>query len=88
MIGGSACPRAMTEAFETRYGVSVSHAWGMTEMSPLGSFCSLKPETQALAGAALYDLKVKQGHPPFTVDMKITGDDGAEKPWTARPSGG
>ena len=38
VIGGSACPRAMTEAFETRYGVEVSHAWGMTEMSPLGSF--------------------------------------------------
>ncbi len=81
VIGGSACPRAMTEAFETRYGVSVDHAWGMTEMSPLGSFCSLKPETAALTGDALYDLKVKQGHPPFTVDMKITGDDGVEKPW-------
>ncbi len=81
MIGGSACPRAMTEAFETKYGVSVAHAWGMTEMSPLGSFCSLKPETAELRGEALYDLKVKQGHPPFSVDMKITGDDGAEKPW-------
>jgi acyl-CoA synthetase (AMP-forming)/AMP-acid ligase II len=81
VIGGSACPRAMTEAFETRYGVSVSHAWGMTEMSPLGSFCSLKPETAGLSGDSLYDLKVKQGHPPFTVDMKITDDAGTEKPW-------
>ena len=81
VVGGSACPRAMTEAFETRYGVSVSHAWGMTEMSPLGSFCSLKPETATLVGDALYNLKVKQGHPPFTVDMKITDDSGAEQPW-------
>jgi acyl-CoA synthetase (AMP-forming)/AMP-acid ligase II len=81
IIGGSACPRAMTEAFETRYGVSVSHAWGMTEMSPLGSFCSLKPETAALKGDELYNLKIKQGHPPFTVDMKITDDSGAERPW-------
>jgi acyl-CoA synthetase (AMP-forming)/AMP-acid ligase II len=81
VIGGSACPRAMTEAFETKYGVSVDHAWGMTELSPLGSFCSLKPETANLRGDALYDLKVKQGHPPFTVDMKITDDDGALKPW-------
>jgi acyl-CoA synthetase (AMP-forming)/AMP-acid ligase II len=81
VIGGSACPRAMTEAFETRYGVSVAHAWGMTELSPLGSFCSLKPETAHLQGDALYDLKVKQGHPPFTVDMKITDDAGALKPW-------
>jgi fatty-acyl-CoA synthase len=81
VIGGSACPRAMTEAFETRYGVSVDHAWGMTELSPLGTFCSLKPETSALAGDALYALKVKQGHPPFTVDMKITDDAGRPQPW-------
>jgi acyl-CoA synthetase (AMP-forming)/AMP-acid ligase II len=81
VIGGSACPRTMTEAFETKYGVSVAHAWGMTEMSPLGSFCSLKPETSGLQGDALYDLKMKQGHPPFTVDMKITDDAGVEKPW-------
>jgi acyl-CoA synthetase (AMP-forming)/AMP-acid ligase II len=81
VIGGSACPRAMTEAFETKYGVSVNHAWGMTELSPLGSFCSLKPETADLKGDALYDLKMKQGHPPFTVDMKITGDAGDQRPW-------
>jgi fatty-acyl-CoA synthase len=81
VIGGSACPRAMTEAFETRYGVSVNHAWGMTELSPLGSFCSLKPETAGLYGEALYDLKVKQGVPPYTVDMKITDDEGRPKPW-------
>jgi acyl-CoA synthetase (AMP-forming)/AMP-acid ligase II len=87
VIGGSACPRAMTEAFEKRYGVSVNHAWGMTEMSPLGSFCSLKPETAALSGDALYDLKVKQGHPPFTVDMKITDDSGIEKPWDGKAFG-
>ncbi len=87
VIGGSACPRAMTEAFETRYGVSVNHAWGMTEMSPLGSFCSLKPETATLAGDGLYDLKVKQGHPPFTVDMKITDDEGQEKPWDGKAFG-
>ncbi len=81
VIGGSACPRAMTEAFETKYGVTVDHAWGMTELSPLGSFCSLKPETAGLSGDALYDLKVKQGHPPFTVDMKITDDSGRPQPW-------
>jgi acyl-CoA synthetase (AMP-forming)/AMP-acid ligase II len=87
VIGGSACPRAMTEVFEKRYGVSVNHAWGMTEMSPLGSFCSLKPETADLEGDALYDLKMKQGHPPFTVDMKITDDAGLEKPWDGKVFG-
>jgi acyl-CoA synthetase (AMP-forming)/AMP-acid ligase II len=87
VIGGSACPRAMTEAFESKYGVTVSHAWGMTELSPLGSFCSIKPETAALTGDALYDLKVKQGHPPFTVDMKIVDDAGALKPWDGETFG-
>ncbi len=81
VIGGSACPRAMTEAFETRFGVTVSHAWGMTEMSPLGSFCSLKPDVDHLQGEALLDLKMKQGHAPFTVEMKITDDAGARLPW-------
>jgi len=80
-IGGSACPRAVTEAFETKYGVTVSHAWGMTEMSPLGSFCTPKPETAALTGSALYDLKQKQGFAPFTVDMKIADDNGKILPW-------
>ena len=74
-IGGSACPRAMTEAFEKQYGVTVAHAWGMTEMSPLGSFCSIKPELADLDDDALYTLKMKQGFPTFTVEMKITDDD-------------
>ena len=43
MIGGSACPRAMTQKFQDIYGVEVIHAWGMTEMSPLGTACTLKP---------------------------------------------
>ncbi len=81
VIGGSACPRAMTETFERDYGVTVAHAWGMTEMSPLGSFCSLKPEHQGLAGDALYDLKVKQGHAPFGVEMRLTDDAGHDQPW-------
>jgi acyl-CoA synthetase (AMP-forming)/AMP-acid ligase II len=81
VIGGSACPRAMTVAFETRYGVRVSHAWGMTEMSPLGSFCSIKPDYGDISGEALFDLKVKQGHPPFTVEFRITDDAGRDLPW-------
>lgn len=87
VIGGSACPRAMTEAFERKYGVTVSHAWGMTEMSPLGSFCSLKPVYADLEGDALYDLKVKQGHPPFTVEFKLTDDEGVDLPWDGKTFG-
>lgn len=87
VIGGSACPRAMTEAFERKYGVTVAHAWGMTEMSPLGSFCSMKPVYGGLEGEALYDLKVKQGHPPFTVEFRLTDDEGRDLPWDGRTFG-
>jgi fatty-acyl-CoA synthase len=87
VIGGSACPRAMTEAFEERYGVEVIHAWGMTEMSPLGSLCSLKPEYAGLAGEARLDIKEKQGHPPFGVEMKITDDAGRDLPWDGKTFG-
>lgn len=87
VIGGSACPRAITQAFQDIYGVDVIHAWGMTEMSPLGTICSLKPEYSHLQGDAKLDLQVKQGHPPFTVEMKITDDDNRELPWDGKTFG-
>jgi fatty-acyl-CoA synthase len=87
VIGGSACPRAMTEKFERDYGVDVIHAWGMTEMSPLGSLCTIKPEYAELGGDALYGLKVKQGHPPFGVEMRITDDTGRDQPWDGKTFG-
>ncbi|PSC04690.1 long-chain fatty acid--CoA ligase [Alsobacter soli] len=80
VIGGSACPRAMTEKFERNYGVQVLHAWGMTEMSPLGTVCSIKKDYADLEGDALYDIKMKQGVAPFAVEMKITDDAGNELP--------
>ncbi|HEX8168062.1 MAG TPA: long-chain-fatty-acid--CoA ligase [Beijerinckiaceae bacterium] len=81
VIGGSACPRAVTETFRDRYGVEVMHAWGMTEMSPLGSVCSMKPEYAGLEGDAWLDVKQRVGHAPFTVEMKIMDDEGKELPW-------
>jgi len=80
-IGGSACPRAMTETFERKYGVTVAHAWGMTEMSPIGSFCSIKPDFDGLDREAMLDLKTKQGHPPFGVEFRIADDAGRDLPW-------
>jgi fatty-acyl-CoA synthase len=76
IIGGSACPRAVTEKFRDVYGVEVLHAWGMTEMSPLGTICSLKPEVADLTGDAWLDIKETTGHPPFGVEMKIIDDEG------------
>ena len=87
VIGGSACPRAMTKTFQEVYGVEVVHAWGMTEMSPLGSLCTMKPEYAALEGEARLDVQMKQGHPPFGVDMKITDDAGKELPWDGKTFG-
>jgi fatty-acyl-CoA synthase len=87
VIGGSACPRAMTQTFQEKYGVEVIHAWGMTEMSPLGSLCTMKPEYAALEGEARLDVQMKQGHPPFGVEMKITDDAGKELPWDGKVFG-
>jgi fatty-acyl-CoA synthase len=87
VIGGSACPRAMTETFERDYGVEVIHAWGMTEMSPLGSLCTMKPEYAERTGEPLLDIKQKQGHAPFGVEMKITDDDDKEMPWDGKTFG-
>lgn len=87
VIGGSACPRAMLEKFENNYDVRVMHAWGMTEMSPLGTVCSLKPEYDALEGDARLNVQEKQGHPPFLVEMKVTDDDGKDQPWDGKTFG-
>jgi fatty-acyl-CoA synthase len=87
VIGGSACPRAMIKTFQDIYGVEVTHAWGMTEMSPLGTTCSLKPEYEGLKGEALLDVLQKQGHSPFGVEMKITNDDGRNMPWDGKTFG-
>jgi fatty-acyl-CoA synthase len=80
VIGGSACPRAMTQTFQDVYGVEVCHAWGMTEMSPLGTLGSLKPEYDALPPQERLDIQMKQGHNPFGVEMKITDDEGSILP--------
>src|SRR6187431_3641710 len=87
VIGGSACPRAITKTFQDKYGVEVVHAWGMTEMSPLGSLCTMKPEYAELTGEAKLDIEMKQGHPPFGVEMKITDDNGKDLPWDGKTFG-
>jgi fatty-acyl-CoA synthase len=87
VIGGSACPRAIAQKFEDAYGVQVIHAWGMTEMSPLGSLCTLKPEYASLTGDAKLDILQKQGHPPFMVEMKIEDDAGRSVPWDGKSFG-
>ncbi len=86
-IGGAACPRMIIEAFERDYGTRVLHAWGMTEMSPVGSLAAIKPNLSHLSGSALYDVKQKQGYAPFGVEMRITDDKGHDLEWNGTAQG-
>lgn len=86
-IGGSACPPAIIRAYQERYGVQVIHAWGMTELSPVGTLFAMKPEVARLDGEAMLAVQTKQGTPPYTVEMKITDDEGRPLPWDGRTFG-
>ena len=87
MIGGSACPPAMIRAFERDYGVEVRHAWGMTEMSPIGSLGAIKPAARTSNHDDMVALKSKQGWAPFGVEMKITDAAGKALPWDGKQYG-
>jgi len=80
IIGGSAVPEAILRAFEQDYGVEVIHAWGMTEMSPMGTLCTMGPVEEELPHEDRIKLKLKQGKTPFSVEMKIVDDAGADLP--------
>ena len=87
VIGGSACPPAMIRAFNDDYGVEVLHAWGMTEMSPLGTLCTLKNKHDALSDDEKMKIRLKQGRAIYGVDMKIVDDAGHELPWDGKTYG-
>ena len=76
VIGGSAAPRAMSEKFETQFGAYVVHAWGMTEMSPLGTVCNLLPKHAGSTLEQRLDVQAQAGPAGLGVEMKITDDDG------------
>jgi len=87
VIGGSACPPAMIHAFREDYGVDVLHAWGMTEMSPLGTLCTLKNKHLDLPEEAQMKIRLKQGRCVFGVDMKIVNDAGQALPHDGKTYG-
>jgi len=87
VIGGSACPPAMITAFNDLYNVEVLHAWGMTEMSPLGTLCTLKNKHLALSEADKMKVRLKQGRALYGIDMKIVDGEGAELPWDGHTCG-
>ena len=80
IIGGAAVPRSMIEEFDEKYGVDVIHAWGMTEMTPIGTVNRAKPFMNGLSGEEALDVRCKQGRVPYGVDMKIVDDDGNTLP--------
>ncbi len=87
IIGGSACPPAMMSAFEDSHGVQVIHAWGMTELSPIGTVGILKGPQLNLPVEQRRAIQAKQGRSVFGIDMKIVGEDGHELPWDGQASG-
>ncbi|WP_439114918.1 3-(methylthio)propionyl-CoA ligase [Hydrogenophaga sp.] len=87
IIGGSACPPAMMTSFEDTHGVQVIHAWGMTELSPIGTVGVLKGHQDMLPLEKRRAIQAKQGRSVFGIDMKIVGENGAELPWNGTASG-
>jgi fatty-acyl-CoA synthase len=79
-IGGSACPLAVMQAFKEKYDVEVLHAWGMTEMSPIGTIASSTAAMEGLSDEELWGLKQKQGRAFYSVQLKIVDDDNNEQP--------
>jgi len=80
VVGGSAAPPSMIKAFHEGYGVHCQHAWGMTEMSPLGSLCTLKAKHAALSPEKRHEIECKQGRTIYGVEMKIVDGEGKELP--------
>ncbi|MBE7637920.1 long-chain-fatty-acid--CoA ligase [Sneathiella sp. P13V-1] len=80
VIGGSAAPRSMIETFVGEYGVEVCHAWGMTEMSPLGTTGNLLKKHENLSEEEKYNIRQKQGRIVYGVELKIVDDEGVEQP--------
>jgi len=87
VIGGSACPPAMMKAFQEQYDVQVIHAWGMTEMSPVGTVAILKAKHLGMESDARMAVQATQGRAVYGVDMKIVDAEGAELPWDGKQSG-
>jgi acyl-CoA synthetase (AMP-forming)/AMP-acid ligase II len=87
IIGGAPCPTAMTTAFQQRHHVEVIHAWGMTELSPLGTVCSFKAHQVSLPMEERYALQAKQGRPVFGIDMRIVDPAGNDLPWDGSATG-
>lgn len=80
LIGGSACPESLIRGFQDDFGVEVTHAWGMTETSPIGTIANLPPEILKLPYDEQMKYRLKQGVPPLGIELKLKDEAGAELP--------
>ena len=87
VVGGSAMPRSLIEAYEKELGVNVVHAWGMTEMSPLGTVSKLLSHHRQLPQEQKWDVKARQGYPIAGVEMRIVNEGGKKLPWDGTTMG-
>ena len=86
-VGGSACPQLLLETLGEDYGVRINQGWGMTEMSPVGTYNSPTPRNRELCGPAAYPLRLKQGRPYFGVTLGILDASGEAVPWDGATPG-
>lgn len=86
-IGGAAVPRMMAERFETQFGAFVSHSWGMTEISPIGTIGNLLPKHRSLTLEQRLDVQAKQGRGIYGVEMRIADENGKLLPHDGIASG-
>ena len=87
ICGGAAVPPALQKAFHRDLGIRITHAWGMTETSPMGSVCRPMAAQAALGGDEMVALLATQGRPVFGVEVRLVGEDGNEQPWDGRSVG-
>jgi fatty-acyl-CoA synthase len=87
VVGGSAMPRSLIAAYEKDLNVNVLHAWGMTEMSPLGTVSRLLSRHQDLTPDEQWDMKARQGYPIAGVEMRIVNEAGDELAWDGKTMG-
>jgi fatty-acyl-CoA synthase len=86
VIGGAAAPKGVIKAYKERHGIDVIHAWGMTEMAPIGSVANITPEIKALSEEEQLEYRAKQGYPTPFVEVRARGDEGFV-PWDGETMG-
>lgn len=86
-VGGAACPLPIFKAFKEKYGVNTEHAWGMTEMSPLGTYNKMAPQDESLPQEEYEQKLLRQGRPIFGVDLRVVDEAGNELPWDGKSAG-